>query len=114
MTLDIPDVPPSLNVSRNLHWAAKARLRDDWILWVRAKLPPLYLKPIVKMRCKITLYHSRPYDKDNSYGAVKPLVDAIKHWKLIVDDSPEYLDLTVEQEKCSHKKWHTTIELEAV
>jgi len=31
---------------------------------------------------------------------------------LIWDDSDEWLDLTVEQNKCPHKKRHTIIELE--
>jgi hypothetical protein len=112
--LTIPDVPPSLNVSRNLHWAAKARLRDNWILLIRSQLKGRYLKPIVKMRCLVTLCHARPYDSDNAYGACKPLVDALKHWKLIYDDNGDYLDLTVWQSKCPHKKRHTIIELEAM
>jgi len=69
--------------------------------------------PPVKMRCSVILAHSRPFDPDNAVGAVKPVIDALKRWGLIFDDTPEYLDLTVEQKKCKRKDVHTIIELRA-
>jgi len=111
--LTIPAVPPSLNKTQRMHWAKRKRMNDSWKLWVRGALPELYLKPFVKMRCTVWLFHSRPYDKDNSFGAVKPVVDALRHWKLIYDDTAEYLDLDVQQEKCKRKEGHTEIYLEA-
>ena len=65
-------------------------------------------------RVTITLYHSRLFDKDNSYGACKVIFDALKAQGLIVDDSPEWLDAIVEQKKCKHKERHTVIQLEAI
>lgn len=41
---------------------------------------------------------TRFMDKDNAYGAVKPLVDALKG-RVIVDDSIRHIDLRVEQVK---------------
>lgn len=113
MRLEIQACPPSLNKVLRMHWTKKRSLWNDWRVDVRGAMPEVVLRPIVKMRCKITLAHSRLYDQDNAYGAVKPVVDALKEWKLIVDDKPEYLELTVEQEKCPHKQRHTIIELEA-
>lgn len=112
VTLDIPDVPPSPNKVLGKHWRTVAKEKEKWILWVRAKRPMIYLKPVVKMRLSIILAHSRAYDHDNAFAAVKPVIDALKRWQLIFDDSPEYLDLEVVQTKCPHKKRHTTIELE--
>lgn len=112
LRLEIPDLPPSLNKTLRMHWAKKRKLNETWQQWVRAMLPEYFLEPMVRMRCTITLHHSRFYDKDNAYGAVKPVVDALRLWKLIRDDTREYLDLQVEQSKCSHKKRSTTIELE--
>ena len=111
MKLHIPALPPSLNKTSRMHWRAQRRLNDNRRLWIRAYLPEYYLKPIVRMRCKITLHHSRPYDTDNAYGAVKPVVDALRAWQLIFDDTKEYLDLTVEQAKSNRKKPLTVIEL---
>lgn len=115
MKLTIPNVPPSLNKLLRMHWAAKRKLNECWVLHVLVALGQNpYLKPIVKMRVKVTLHHSRLYDEcDNMWGACKPIFDALKHWKLIYDDAPEYLEPTVEQQKCSRKESRTVIELEA-
>jgi hypothetical protein len=82
-----------------------------WREWIRATFLP-GIPADKKMRVKIVLYHSRVYDKDNAFGACKIVVDAIKHWKLIVDDSPDWMDLQVSQDICPHKRRHTVIELE--
>ncbi len=112
MRFEIPDVPPSPNRVLGRHWSMKAREKDKWVLWVRAKMPTVHPKPVVKMRLRVILAHSRSYDEDNAYGACKPVIDALKRWQLIFDDSPQYLDLTIEQEKCPRKQRHTVIELE--
>jgi hypothetical protein len=101
-------VVPSLNELkreyRNPH--AYARLREGWrhdihvLLGIRnTKL----IKAHVDMhhRCELLIisYRRRVLDKDNLYGGVKPIVDAIRDLDLIVDDSPQWLDLTVDQER---------------
>lgn len=111
MRLTIPDVPPSLNRVMGKHWRVKNGEKDKWILLVRSQIIPVPMSRISRKRVKITLHHSRPYDKDNAYGAVKPVVDALRHWNLIWDDTREYLDLAVEQEKCPHKQRYTVIEI---
>lgn len=112
MKLEIQGVPPSLNKVLRMHWTAKTRLNNAWYYLVREKMPEHYLKPFVKMRCSVILTHSRAYDHDNAYGAVKPVIDALKRWKLIFDDTPEYLDLEVVQVKSTRKESRTVIELE--
>ena len=42
-------------------------------------------------------------DQDNTYAAAKPLLDALKG-EVILDDSPDKLQLTVYQEKEHHLK----------
>jgi len=115
--LVIPDVPPSLNVLLNLHWRNQRKVRDKWILEVRGQMDTnqVWPKPTGPTKATITLYHSRPYDEaDNLKGACKPLIDALKHWKLIYDDTPEYLEADIRQAKCPHKQRHTIVELEPV
>lgn len=113
MKLTIPDVPPSLNKVLRMHWAAKRKLKKHWTEIFYAEL---FSKPAdfsrKKRTVKITLHHSRFYDKDNAYGAVKPLVDVLTDHSVIVDDSAEWLELTVEQAKVPHKQRFTTIEIE--
>jgi hypothetical protein len=57
----------------------------------------------------ITLHHSRLFDPDSLVGCVKPVLDALRHWKLLVDDRPKWIDLEVFQEKSSRKDQYTTI-----
>jgi len=108
----IPGVPASLNKTQRMHWARRRKMNMAWMLLVRSQMPEFVLHPFVKVRCRITLAHSRAFDTDNLYGACKPLIDALRHWKLIFDDTPEYLDLKVEQVKSTRKGSHTIIELE--
>jgi hypothetical protein len=114
MKLTVKAIPPSLNKTQRMHWAKRKKLNDDWKWLIRSQMPEFVLHPFVKMRCSVTLAHSRAFDRDNSFGAVKPIIDALKHWKLIFDDSPEYLDLEVVQVKSTRKEAHTVVELESV
>jgi hypothetical protein len=110
MKLVIPEVPISLNRLLRLHWRDRQELNAAWVLFVRAAFLPNGAARS-KMRVTITLHHSRLFDKDNAYGAVKVCVDALKTWHIIRDDTAEWLDLSVKQERCSHKTRHTVIEV---
>ena len=111
-TITIPDVPPSLNKVLRMHWATKRRLSGRWQSLVWAMIPQRGNRwEQRKKRMVLTLHHSRLYDKDNAYGACKVVVDAMRHCGFIVNDTEEWLDLSVEQAKCPHKKRHTVIEI---
>jgi len=116
LTFTIPEVPPSLNRVLRMHWRKRVKLNNNWKLWVRSQMDCApRCPPGRKMRCTVTLHHSRFYDDcDNRNGACKPLFDALKHWNLILDDSRDFLEATVEQAKCSHRTRHTIVELEAM
>jgi len=111
MKLVIPAIPPSPNRILGKHWSVKAGEKNAWVLLVRGQVLP---KPVQKFRCRVAirLFHPRQYDKDNLYASVKPVVDALKHWRLIRDDSSEWLDLDVQQEKCPKKFQRTEIYIE--
>lgn len=113
MKLVIPDVPPSPNRVLGKHWSTKAGVKDAWVMLVRSQIMPGRISTI-KKQVKITLHHSRLYDKDNAYASCKPVIDALKHWNLIWDDSAAFLDLTVEQKKCKHRDRHTVIDIETL
>ena len=50
-----------------------------------------------KFKLQIISYRKKLLDKDNLYGGCKGLIDALISEGFIFDDSPEYIDLTVEQ-----------------
>jgi hypothetical protein len=110
--LTIPSVPPSLNRTR-VHWSKLHRLKNEWIQLLRSVYVPNG-KATTKKKVTITLHHSREYDRDNLFGSVKPLVDAMRTWDILVNDTSEWLDLEVKQAKCPHKQRHTTIQVEEV
>ena len=60
-----------------------------------------------KYTLKIISYRKRKLDKDNLYTGIKSLLDSCVEEKLIWDDSPDYVDLKVEQYKA--KEEHTMI-----
>ena len=112
MRIEIKAVPPSLNKVLRMHWAKRYKLRDSWLLYILTQIAGKpHLRPLVRMEATITLHHSRLYDKDNAYGASKVVVDALKYYRLIMDDTPQYLSLTVKQEKAKRKDGKTVIEL---
>jgi hypothetical protein len=57
-------------------------------------------------------YRKRALDKDNLYGACKPIIDAIRNFKIIPDDTPNHIDLHVTQQRSPNKT--TFIEIVAV
>ena len=69
-------------------------------------------KAVGKAKLHIQVHRSRFQDKDNMYGSVKPIVDAIKKLGWIVDDDPKNLDLKVEEIKAKRKDQRTEIFLE--
>lgn len=114
MKITIPDCPPSLNKVLRMHWSSKRKLLNDWILLLRGACPRGAGLCNGRRNVKVTLHHSRLFDKDNSYGACKVIFDALKVDGFIVDDSRQWLEATVEQAQCPHKQRHTVIELEAL
>lgn len=69
------------------------------------------LKPTLKA-VKIISYRSRFLDEqDNLRYGVKALMDALKWAELIVDDSPEWCKVTVEQIKCKRKEERTEVRI---
>lgn len=61
---------------------------------------------------RITRHGSKLLDKDNLYGGVKYICDALRHEGIIPDDNPEAIDLQVLQKKVPRQKVGTLIEIE--
>jgi hypothetical protein len=98
-------IPQSMNA--RLFWAQRHRWDKQWKECVEAgiwenkkKLGPM---PYERARVLVTLYTMKLLDKDNAYASVKPIVDALKIYGVIVDDRMDCIDLTVEQQQVRHK-----------
>ena len=111
-TWTFPDIPITNNRLLRMHWAARNRDAKKWKAYVRLRCGvPDYSEPQGKCRVKITVYRGRKQDKDNWYGSVKPLVDALVSNGWLRDDSTKWLDLHVE-EFASRRPYWTEVELE--
>lgn len=120
MTIEWPDVPPSLNKVLRMHWATKGKLREEWA-YVFLTVPSSALRGLrdaakaqKRVRMTITLHNARQYDRDNAFGACKVIVDAAKAAGLLWDDRPAYLDLEVLQQKSTRKAKKTVIHMEVL
>lgn len=68
-----------------------------------------------RARLRITRCARRLLDEDNLSGGAKPLIDCVKQAGLIVDDSPEHIELIVRQRRVeSLDEECTEIEIEAI
>ena len=89
-----------------MHWGKRAK----WKKAIESNLFA-YGDQIVSLDAKIDLrvtrfygYRKRAFDKDNLYGACKPLIDAVRGLGIIPDDTPAHINLYVEQEKSPTKQ----------
>lgn len=98
-------IPMNMSNQR-LHWVIKSKWTRAWKDEVQASLmlikkPPGL--PLEKANIKITLHVCHLMDHDGAYSAIKPVLDALTEQKIIIDDSPKYIELKVEQKKVAHK-----------
>jgi hypothetical protein len=94
-----------------MHWARKAEWGRAWkeevgyaFMLQRNKLWKL---PLKYAHITINLYVTRYMDRDGSFNAVKPILDSLKvngGVGVIIDDSPKYIRLEVEQIKVPHRQ----------
>lgn len=107
----IPRITDSLNVQLRQHWAIKRRLRDTWEWEIKfIRLREKWPEASTKKKVVITSYRKRRMDYDNLVGSLKICVDCLTRNKLIVDDSPEWVEVEYRQE-IDGKNTRTEIEI---
>jgi hypothetical protein len=107
------------NMDHRQHWAARHRWGKQWkesveaAIWENKK--KLGKMPYEKARVLVTLYTMQLLDKDNAYASVKPILDALKIYGVIVDDRIDCIDLMVEQSQVKHRADEkVTLEIERI
>lgn len=102
MKLIIPRVTPSNGQLLRMHWRTQRALNKTWAWEVfiayMQKEPSEQGQAISKKEVTIISCRKKLLDKDNFMGGMKPLLDALTSNKLIVDDSPEWVDWEAFQE----------------
>ena len=110
MRIIIDVVPVSLNKLLRMCWAARNDYNNRWKMLVRAAIPAPQEPPAGKQSVYIAQTRRRLLDPDNLYAACKPILDALKTWGLIADDSPAHISLTVFQRVGKEKQTQIDIE----
>ena len=73
--------------------------------------PPGLREDSEKVHATIARYSSGTLDDDNFRGGCKPLVDALKKYGYIYDDSPQHFHCEYAQVKCRRGEGKTTVRL---
>ena len=105
-------MPATLNQTLRWHWMKRHRYNEGWYVRLIAAAGRPSSEITGKAKLRINVYRSRFQDKDNMYGSVKPLVDAVNKLGWLIDDDPKHVDLKVEEIKSKRKDQRTEMFLE--
>lgn len=108
----LPEATPSLNTFMRLHWTKRRRVKEQWSRLVLAHLPR-NAEATGKRRLTVERHGKRPIDLDNLAGGLKPVIDTLRAFRLLVDDDPASMELTVRNVKLARgEQPHTVLLLE--
>jgi len=101
ITLDIPRIPVSPNALLGFHWRYRKQNCDLWQkeIWyalISAGYSPQHL-PYPRAKITICRQSHCSLDPDNLVASVKPIIDALRYARVLVDDSAKHLELVVTQ-----------------
>lgn len=91
----IPWVPPSNNPYTRMHWSKQRKLVETAQWWIVSVVGRPNMPESRKVRVVITMHRRRALDKDNRYGACKPIFDSLVRLGYSVDDSDEWMNMEV-------------------
>lgn len=108
---EIPMAYPSANVYMRSHWAKQKKIKEEWrriLSLVFAHVP----HAAQRRRVHIIRYGSRELDYGNLWlGADKIIFDSLVSLEILVDDSPTWIDPSIEQIKCKRKEERTVVQI---
>lgn len=84
---------PTTNVLLALHWAARARLRDEWYYLIKIAAQEFEIPlqtPGERRDLEIVSYRLQEADYDNLEGGMKFLIDALVRGNFLADDAPRF------------------------
>ena len=113
ITLEIPRIPESPNDLRRFHWRHRYRhdqLWKDEVRYAVLQSKPLNI-PFAKAKVSIDRRSRGRLDPDNLVSSMKPVIDALRHARVLADDTVDHIELTVTQSATHHLPPRTLIEI---
>jgi Holliday junction resolvase RusA-like endonuclease len=117
LVFEIAGLPKSPNRLLGAHWTARSSHAKKWKRAVQLAVAlngGLPLAPLVKARVHCVRLSSGTMDRDGLCGSFKSVMDALVDCGVLVDDSPDHVDVTYAQEKCAPKKGKISVTVEEV
>jgi len=110
LVVEIAESVMSRNRLDSMHWSGRSKYSKKWqaLLLIAFKLKPP--QAVGKIRFKITGCRYRLLDHDNFVGGCKGVLDALKRLGVILDDSPEFVEVEYEQRKVKRADAKTIFE----
>lgn len=110
-------LPPN-RANQRKHWKAALREKKNYwdqlnVLAVTRQLPQPPERAPHFVRIESTLYVWAMMDVDNSFGRLKYVLDWLKGWGYIADDSPKHLALDTPKQIIDRKNQRLEIEIRA-
>lgn len=97
MRLVIDEIPVGLNGGNGLlrmGHRARSKYNERWRQLVRSAIDNSHKPCKTRQVVFISQMRRRAFeDDDNLFASCKPILDALKHWKLIKDDSRKWIEL---------------------
>jgi Holliday junction resolvase RusA-like endonuclease len=114
LNFEIMGLPKMAN-GGHFSWQRDYRVKKQWQKLVgqaiRFQTPS---KPMARVRATFTRFSSMTPDFDGLVHGFKPIVDALKHFGVIIDDKISNLDAAYKWEKASPGKGMIRVELEEI
>lgn len=88
--LSIPQVPLSINETRNMHWAKLIRVKHSWLdemYFSLVETKQRRKQPFKKANISIKIFFKTNAKRDADNYPCKEVIDAIKNNGLIIDDN---------------------------
>jgi hypothetical protein len=95
LRFEIPWVPPSNNVIHRMHWSAQRQLVQTAAGYILGAVGLPASQETHRVRVRIIMYRRRALDRDNAFGAAKPIFDALVRLGYAVDDHPKCMEQRV-------------------
>jgi len=111
----LPITIKSRNALDRQHWAKKSVLKKEYALLIRNQMRLNNIEEVTepkKLNLNIVSTRKRLLDYDNLVGGCKQLIDALIEENYIYDDSPKWLELSVQQvlnKDCEESKHNKTL-----
>ncbi len=114
--LTLPKATPSLNRFTFRHWRVQSSAKKDWAIILLAAIGAQREKyrATGKRRLTVVRFGVRLLDYDNLVGGMKScVIDNLRKFGLLLDDSPDMMELVALQEKTPKGvKAHSVLTLE--